>query len=180
MRRIVLDTNCLLMLLPSHSIYHSVWQGFINGTIEFCVSTEILLEYEEILAANVSPYMADIVIQALINRPNLIRVEPTWRWHLIEADQDDNKFVDCAIAGQAEYIVSNDSHFRVLRQIPFPYVPLMTLSEFTQDLNATHNVSVRFLSHRSNIPTLFHVFFSELKDFVQASSMKSLVSSSSH
>ena len=139
MRRIVLDTNCLLMLLPSRSIYHSVWQGFLNGTIEFCVSTEILLEYEEILAANVSPYMADIVIQALINRPNLIRVEPTWRWHLIEADQDDNKFVDCAIAGQAEYIVSNDSHFRALRQIPFPYVPLMTLSEFTQDLNATHN-----------------------------------------
>ena len=111
----------------------------LNGTIEFCVSTEILLEYEEILAAIVSPYMADIVIQALINRPNLIRVEPTWRWHLIEADQDDNKFVDCAITGQAEYIVSNDSHFRVLRQIPFPYVPLMTLSEFTQDLNATHN-----------------------------------------
>ena len=134
MRRIVLDTNCLLMVLPAKSMYHSVWQGFVDGTIEFCVSTEILLEYEEILSRNVSPFMADIVLNALINRPNLVQVEPSWRWNLIEADKDDNKFVDCAIAAQAEYIVSNDSHFKVLQQIDFPMVPFMRLDEFVAQI----------------------------------------------
>ncbi|MBQ9666823.1 MAG: putative toxin-antitoxin system toxin component, PIN family [Bacteroidaceae bacterium] len=134
MRRIVLDTNCLVMVLPSKSSYHHVWIDFLRGTIEFCVSTEILLEYEEKLAEKVSPYMADIVINALINRPNLIKVEPKWRWNLIEADVDDNKFVDCAIAGQAEYIVSNDNHFKILNQIDFPLVLYRRLEDFVKDL----------------------------------------------
>ena len=134
MRRIVLDTNCLLMVIPSRSIYHQVWKGFLEGSIEFCVSTEILLEYEEKLSENVSPYMADIIINALINRPNLMRVEPKWRWNLIQADYDDNKFVDCAISCQAEYIVSNDGHFKVLNDISFPRVPFRKLSEFVKEL----------------------------------------------
>lgn len=99
MRRIVLDTNCLVMALPSRSPYHRVWEDFCEERVELCVSTEILLEYEEIISEKASPYMADIVINALINRPNLIKVEPKWRWNLIEQDWDDNKFVDCALAG---------------------------------------------------------------------------------
>ena len=43
-------------------------------------------------------------------------------WFLIEADPDDNKFVDCAIAGQADYIVTHDKHFRILDEIQFPRV----------------------------------------------------------
>lgn len=134
MRRIVLDTNCLVMALPSKSPYHKVWTDFIMGNIEFCVSTEILLEYEEIIAEKASPYMADIVINALMNRSNLVKVEPKWRWNLIEHDQDDNKFVDCALAGQAEYIVSNDAHFNVLKQIDFPFVICKSIDDFCKEL----------------------------------------------
>ena len=85
MRRIVLDTNCLLMALPSRSPYHRVWTDFLSGTLAFCVSTEILNEYEEIIGKQSSPTLAEAVIQALINRPNLIKVEPTYFFHLIEA-----------------------------------------------------------------------------------------------
>ena len=44
MRRIVLDTNCLLMALPSRSPYHRVWTDFLSGTLEFCVSTVLALK----------------------------------------------------------------------------------------------------------------------------------------
>jgi len=37
---------------------------------------------------------------------------------LITVDVDDNKFVDCAVAADAEYIVTNDKHFEVLNKIP--------------------------------------------------------------
>ena len=78
--------------------------------------------------------LAEAVIQALLNRPNLIKVEPTYFFHLIEADPDDNKFVDCAICGNAELIVTNDTHFNVLKNIDFPIVEVKSIQEFVADL----------------------------------------------
>lgn len=40
------------------------------------------------------------------------------------------KFVDCAFAAGADYLVSEDSHFSVLRELPFPQLNLVTLDEF--------------------------------------------------
>lgn len=134
MRRIVLDTNCLLMALPSRSPYHRVWTDFLNGSLEVCVSTDILNEYEEILTKQSSPELAQAVIQALINLPNLIKVEPTYFFHLIEADPDDNKFVDCAICGNAELIVTNYAHFNILKSIDFPVVDVKSIQEFVAGL----------------------------------------------
>lgn len=135
MRRIVIDTNCLLAILPSISPYHKVWTEFLEGQIEICVSNEILMEYEEIISQKTSSFFADIIIKALLNRRNLVRVSPTWRFRLISQDPDDNKFVDCAIAGQAEILVSNDKHFRVLNAIDFPAVTLLRLQEFILTLS---------------------------------------------
>ncbi|MBA4184831.1 MAG: hypothetical protein H0X49_12585 [Acidobacteria bacterium] len=45
-------------------------------------------------------------------------------------DDDDNKFVDCAISANAICLVSNDNHFQVLKMIKFPQVNVLTLSEF--------------------------------------------------
>jgi len=49
---------------------------------------------------------------------------------LIEQDADDNKFVDCALAGQADYIVTEDRHFNVLKSLDFPYVEVVSLAAF--------------------------------------------------
>lgn len=130
MRRIVIDTNCLLAILPTHSSYHQVWADFLEGKLEICVSTEVLFEYEEILSEKSSPYFADIIIKTLINRSNLVRVSPTWHFNLIDADPDDNKFVDCAVCGQAEYLVSNDRHYQVLKTVNFPQLNLVKLQDF--------------------------------------------------
>ena len=61
--------------------------------------------------------------------------DPHFRFGLIEQDPDDNKFVDCAIVAGAEYIVSEDAHFRVLETIPFPSVSVKRLEEFVRDLD---------------------------------------------
>ena len=42
--------------------------------------------------------------------------------NLIQSDSDDNKFVDCCITANAQYIVSNDRHFDILKHIEFPHV----------------------------------------------------------
>lgn len=53
-----------------------------------------------------------------------------YKWLLIEKDPDDNKFVDCAIAGDLKFIVSNDKHFKILKEIKFPTVEVITSDEF--------------------------------------------------
>ena len=61
---------------------------------------------------------------------NPVVIDPHFRMGIISADPDDNKFVDCAFAAGADYLVSEDSHFKVLLQTPFPQLNLVTLDEF--------------------------------------------------
>ena len=132
MRTIVLDTNCLLAILPSKSPYHKVWTDILEGKISLCVSNEILEEYEEILSVKTRPEIAKVVIEAILGTPYLKRVQPTYFYHLITVDPDDNKFVDCAICGNAELLVTNDAHFGILKTIEFPKVEIIKLQEYVK------------------------------------------------
>ena len=49
-------------------------------------------------------------------------------------DEDDNKFVDCAIASNASYIVTHDKDFNILKNIPFPKVRIINTEDFNLDL----------------------------------------------
>ena len=128
--KIVLDTNCLLVSISKFGDAYPVWRGFLDGKYTLCVSTEILEEYEEIIAKMTTPDIARNVVDAILKRKNVERIDPYYHWHLIKADPDDNKFVDCAFAAQATYIVSDDSHFDELREIDFPKLLVLKLKEF--------------------------------------------------
>jgi predicted nucleic acid-binding protein len=53
---------------------------------------------------------------------------------LIEHAPDDNKFVDCAISARVKYIVSNDAHFKVLKEIKFPPMEVIDADGFLEDI----------------------------------------------
>lgn len=133
-RYIVLDTNCLLRSLSRRSEYYAVWEAFVLGKYTLCVTTEILAEYEEIISSHMSPLAAKLAIEMILRASNVLRVDAQFRFHLITVDKDDNKFVDCAIVANAEYIVTNDRHFDVLTSIPFPHVEVRKLEEFHKEL----------------------------------------------
>ena len=134
MKHIVLDTNCLLMSIPQHSPYRIVWNQFLLGKFVLCVSNEILEEYQEILASKTTPSIASNVVSIMLNAPNIRLVTPYYRFALITTDPDDNKFVDCAIASGADCLVTNDTHFKILSQTPFPKVSTLSLQEFCKEL----------------------------------------------
>ena len=71
---------------------------------------------------------------ASLNSPFVRLVDPYFRFNLIQSDVDDNKFVDCAIAANAVFIVSEDTHFNVLKEIAFPCVNVIRLERFLQIL----------------------------------------------
>ena len=129
--RIVLDTNCLIQILPRRSRYHNVWESFEKGDNTLCISNEIVEEYVEILQRLTDTETAEIVVSAIINSPFVQKVTPFFKFNLVEADPDDNKFVDCAIAVGARFIVSNDRHYDVLKHIDYPKVEVLSLAEFS-------------------------------------------------
>lgn len=135
-RLVVIDTNCVLQMLGKNSVYHVLWKSFLQEHFVWCISNEILTEYEEILVEKASARVAYLFIQVLLRSPNIVRKDPYFQFQLIEKDKDDNKFVDCAIAAGADYIVSEDAHFRVLKNIRFPRINVLTLDEFVSDLNS--------------------------------------------
>ena len=130
MNPVVIDTNCLLQIIARKSPYRPIWDAFLAGRFDLCVSNEILEEYQEILGQQITPTIAENVVLLILNQKNVQLVDPHFRMGIITTDPDDNKFVDCAFAAGADYLVSEDSHFKVLHQTPFPQLNLVTLDEF--------------------------------------------------
>ncbi len=134
MKRIVLDTNCLLQALPSKSPYHKLWTDILEGKISLCVNTDVLEEYEEIIAQKTSPDIAHNIVEAIARLSTTTYQEVYLHFSLLIEDVDDNKFVDCAIASNAEFIVTNDRHYNALKQIPWPKVEIITINDFCQQM----------------------------------------------
>ena len=134
MQPIVLDTNSLIMAISSRNRYHKVWQAFLQGDYILCITNEIIEEYHEVIARNINRQVAEAIVYVILTRSNVKRLAPHYHFHLIEADEDDNKFVDCAIAANARYIVTEDRHFDVLKKIPFPSVAVIGIDDFLKEL----------------------------------------------
>ena len=78
-----------------------------------------MLDYEEIITMRASAEewrklsaFFDVIAEL---HGNLLHAEPSFHFHLIAADPDDDKFADCAIAAEADFIMTEDTHFEVLR-----------------------------------------------------------------
>lgn len=128
--RVVIDTNIIIAIINRSSPYRWIFDCIINGKLVLCVSTEILLEYREILASKTNDEVADNFIAFLTISPFVEKIEVYYNFNLIYADSSDNKFVDCSIASNSNCIISNDKHFRILNTIDFPKVELLSLEEF--------------------------------------------------
>ena len=140
MRHVVVDTNCLLRMIPVRSKYRPSWDAFLNEKYIMCVSNDIISEYFEILSQKVSRQFAENIVQAILKNNNVKRFDPYYHFNLVTADPDDNKFVDCAVIANADYLVSEDSHFKILESIQFPKVNVITLEQFQNDLQLNNNV----------------------------------------
>ena len=130
--RLVIDTNIFIAIIGKKSPFRWIFDCLIQGKIKLCISNEILFEYREILARKTNEEVAENVIEFLSASPFVEKTEIYFNFRLISEDEDDNKFVDCAIAANAECLVSNDRHFQVLKTIDFPKITILKLKEFEE------------------------------------------------
>ena len=132
--KIVFDTNCLVRILPKNSPYRCLWEAFRQGTYTLCYTTEMLHEYEELLLRFYSPHFVYLTLEMLLKSPNIIQTIPFYKWDIISIDPDDNKFVDCALNAGADYIVTYDKHFNILKTIDFPKINVIDLDVFLKSI----------------------------------------------
>lgn len=132
MKPIVLDTNVLLMSLPRISPFRPIFEDLIKGNFDLLITEEIFQEYKEIIAQKTTPQIAENLAELLMQLENVKQLTIFYQWNLIINDPDDNKFVDCAIAGNAEFIVTNDKHFNTLKTIDFPKIEIKSAKSFLE------------------------------------------------
>jgi len=142
--RVVIDTNVLLVAISSKSEYHWIFKNLLNGSYELYISNEILMEYEEIISSKFNSEVAQDVLRALLMLPNVLQTAIYFKWNLISEDPDDNKFVDCAVSANVDYLVSNDNHFSILESIDFPKISIIKAKEFKDVLNLWKIFKLRY------------------------------------
>jgi putative PIN family toxin of toxin-antitoxin system len=111
--KVVFDTNVWISIFLQKAL-SSEYPQVKNRSIIYA-SPDILLEISKVL---LYPKIADILKEAHISSKEVLRViksnvliiEPTTKLNLIEYDPEDNKIVECALAAEADFIVTGDKH----------------------------------------------------------------------
>jgi len=125
----------LLVAIGKRSRHRLIWDAFIEGKYQLIISQAIVHEYEEILNQYSAPGAAELVLETFLESPDVIFKRIYYSWHAIASDPDDNKFFDVAVAANADYLVTNDSHFKEAETLPFPKVAIISAEQFLDIVN---------------------------------------------
>lgn len=122
MIRIVIDTNIFVRYLirPSAAIKELIEVRWLTGQIEVVTAPELVAELTEVLQrpkiqAYIQPQEAQVILDTIHRKAELLpplgAVPPYTR------DPKDDKFVACALIGNAQCLVSVDEDILVLQQV---------------------------------------------------------------
>ena len=115
--RVVLDTNIFVSGIFWGGIPNQILESWVSEKFDLLLSEEILKEYERVLYKISKGKKDQLVNQWLLFiAENSLIVNVKKRFKL-SIDPDDDKFIECAVAGSAKYIVSGDSHLLDLKNV---------------------------------------------------------------
>ena len=135
--KVVLDTNVL--------VSGTFWTGKSFEIIKLLelkglgliLSKELIDEYNETINSEEiidkienKNLIVNEIIKKIISEAEI--VEPSQKFEVVKGDPDDNKILECAVEGKADFIVSQDSHLLKLRE--FHGIRIMSPEEFLEML----------------------------------------------
>lgn len=129
--RITVDTNVLISALGWNGAAAAIIEMVLQSGLELCLSAQILSEFYRVVQYPKFGFSNE-EIDGFIGRllPNVVFVSPTQNIGAVPADPDDNKIIECAVAGKSSYIISGDKHLLHLRE--FEGIKILRASEFLQ------------------------------------------------
>ncbi len=125
---VCLDTNVLVQAAKAGHPFHEIFAGWLQRRFLWALSHDILIEYEEMLT-RLSGRRRWLQLSRVLDLAEargglLLKVQPSFHFHIITADPDDNKFTDCAITAGADYVITEDRHFDPLAQAGYKPQPI--------------------------------------------------------
>jgi predicted nucleic acid-binding protein len=125
---VCLDTNVVVQAMDGGHRFSRILDAWVAGELTWAVSTEVLLEYQEVIVRLSGTgrwrKLARLLDLVEAGQGNLLRVAPSFQFRAIVSDRDDDKFADCAITAGALWLVTEDRHFDVLRQAGYQTQPI--------------------------------------------------------
>lgn len=133
MIRIVLDTNTIISAVGwKHSKPRRILEACLSGKYLLVESPGLLKEFVAVMERPKFGFIPEEQKKELVTR--LINyceiVEPKKKLNIIKSDLADNKVLECALEGKAQYIVSGDNH--LLRRKDFMGIRIVTAAEFLE------------------------------------------------
>jgi putative PIN family toxin of toxin-antitoxin system len=111
--RAVLDTNVLISGVIATGVPHDLLVAGFNHEYQIVVSVATLTEFRETLLKYPDRFQMDEAeVQAEVETVRYFAefVDPQEDITAVEADPDDDKFLEAAVAGDVDYLISGDGH----------------------------------------------------------------------
>ena len=111
--RAVLDTNVLISSVISTGVPHEVVVKGISSEYQIVISVATLTEFRDTLLKYPDKFhMDEDNVQQEVETIRYFAefVDPDEDITVVEDDPDDDKFLEAAVAGNVDYIVSGDRH----------------------------------------------------------------------
>jgi len=130
--KVVLDTNVFVSGVFFRGPPHEILEAWRDGKIQLLLSPAILDEYQRVMR-ELAVQFPEIKVEALIDFV-IVHSEiilPSLLPPVIQVDPSDDKFLECAVAGEATCIVTGDKH--LLKLMNFRGVSILKPREFMED-----------------------------------------------
>jgi uncharacterized protein len=132
--RVTADTNIYISALNFGGKPERLLRLAEAGRIQLIISDHILKEVEKTLRGEKFAWPEPEIQKALRQLSRISeRVQPTQTLDIIMAKPSDNRILECAEAGNADYIVTGDKrHILPLRS--FRGMPILTVADFLRQV----------------------------------------------
>lgn len=132
MTKVVPDANVIISSIFWRGKPYQLMRKGIEGKCTFVISAPIIDEVISKLHSkfNLPEDKVEMLVDILLAFSTL--VEPKVRLNVVKADASDNKIIECAVEGKAEYVVSGDAHLLEMRE--YEGIKIMTPSRILEIL----------------------------------------------
>ena len=133
MMRVTVDTNVLVSATFWYGASYRIIELIEQGKVELVLSEPIIrefsavLEYEEIKKKIVNKGLLMLrTVEKLVLMSKM--VVPAIKIAVVKEDPDDDKILECAVAGDVNYLISKDNH--LLNIVKYGKIKIVTPEEF--------------------------------------------------
>lgn len=115
MLKIAIDTNVVISaFLKPYSNPALILALVVQREVNLCLSKNILTEYQGVFAYQKFKHLNQDKIKIFLNqiKQDALWIEPQLTVNILKDDPEDNKFLECALAAKADFLITgNTKHF---------------------------------------------------------------------